>query len=158
GLQVPDEWVRKYPQMDPKARQTRYMAAVTCMDTAIGDVIAELDRQGVRNNTLLIFQSDNGGGGDGDNKTLRGDKTSWWEGGVRVPFIASWPDKLPRGVVTDEFMTALELFPTIVAATGAKAPPKVILDGYNVLPVLQGKTKSPRTEMFWMSRGARNAR
>jgi arylsulfatase A-like enzyme len=81
-----------------------------------------------------------------------------FEGGLRVPFIARWPDRLPAGRVTDEFLTALEVFPTLVAAAGAELPRGTHLDGFDMLPVLQGKTESPRREMFWERRNDRAAR
>jgi arylsulfatase A-like enzyme len=96
--------------------------------------------------------SDNGGSGNGGNAPLKGSKSSMWEGGLRVPFIMRWPGKLPAGKVTDEFLTSLELVPTLLAATGAKAPDGVKLDGFDMLPVLQGEAKSSRSEMFWQRR------
>lgn len=81
-----------------------------------------------------------------------------WEGGLRVPFLARWPAKLPAGIITDEFLTALELVPTILAATGATPPANVKLDGFDMLPVLRGDTPSPRREMFWQRRADKAAR
>src|SRR5205814_1154844 len=81
-----------------------------------------------------------------------------WEGGLRVPFIAWWPGKLPAGQVTDEFLTSMELLPTFAKLAGAKLDPKVKLDGFDFLPVLRGDRKSPRTEMFWQRRGDKAAR
>jgi arylsulfatase A-like enzyme len=81
-----------------------------------------------------------------------------WEGGLRVPFIARWPGHLPAGRVTDEFLTSLELFPTICAATGAMPPAGVKLDGFDMLPVLRGETGSRRKEMFWQRRDDKAAR
>jgi arylsulfatase A-like enzyme len=80
-----------------------------------------------------------------------------WEGGLRVPFLARWPGKLPAGKVTDAFLTALELVPTLLAASGAKAPEGVKLDGFDMLPVLRGEVESPRWEMFWQRRGDKAA-
>ncbi len=158
GVQAPEDYLRLYPKMDPKAKLTSYYAAVTCMDAAIGELLAELKTSGLEQDTLVIFFSDNGGAGNGGNAPLRGQKGTMWEGGLRVPFIAKWPGQIPAGVVTDEFLTSLELFPTILAATGVKAPAKVDLDGFDLLPVLRGERKSSRTEMYWQRRNDRAAR
>jgi arylsulfatase A-like enzyme len=158
GVQAPAEFIAKYPNLDPKAKLTSYYAAVTCMDAAIGELVAALRESGQDRNTLILFQSDNGGSGNGGNAPLRGQKSTMWEGGLRVPFIAWWPGQLPAGVVTDEFLTALELLPTLAAISGARPPAGVKLDGFNMLPVLRGEKKSPRTEMFWERRSQRAAR
>lgn len=158
GVQAPAEYIAKYPQMDPKERLTSYYAAVTCMDAAIGELLDALKKHGLEKNTLVVFMSDNGGSGNGGNAPLKGAKSTMWEGGLRVPFLARWPGQLPAGKVTDEFLTGLELFPTFSAIAGAKPPKDVILDGFNLLPVLQGKEKSPRTEMYWERRSDRAAR
>jgi arylsulfatase A-like enzyme len=81
-----------------------------------------------------------------------------FEGGIRVPCIVRWPRNIPRGQVCDEFLTSLEVFPTVLKATGVALPKGVTLDGFDMLPVLQGKTGSARTEMFWERRGDRAAR
>ncbi|MEM6916438.1 MAG: sulfatase-like hydrolase/transferase, partial [Verrucomicrobiota bacterium] len=126
---------------------------------AIGEVLDFLDDNDLADNTIVIFFSDNGGGGGSDNGPLRGGKASTWEGGVRVPCIVRWPAQIPAGVVSDEFLTSLELLPTLCAATGAPLP-EVELDGFDMLPVLKGEMESPRESMFWerllsQSKGAR---
>ena len=93
-----------------------------------------------------------------DNSPLRGAKGQMFEGGIRVPCIVRWPGKIPAGVTSDEFLTSLEIFPMLCAATGAKPPPGVVLDGFDMLPVLQGEAKSPRKEMFWQRRLDKGAR
>ena len=158
GVQAPEEYIRKYPKMDPKAKLTSYYAAVTCMDEAIGGLLDTLKKHDLEKDTLVVFMSDNGGSGNGGNAPLKGAKSTMWEGGLRVPFIARWPGKLPAGKVTDEFLTALELFPTFTDVAAGKRPQDVILDGFNLLPILQGKVKSPRTEMYWERRSDRAAR
>jgi arylsulfatase A-like enzyme len=158
GVQAPADFIAKYPSMDPKARLTSYYAAVTSMDAAIGEVMKTLRETGQDKNTLVIFHSDNGGSGNGGNAPLRGQKSTMWEGGLRVPFIAWWPGKLPAGVVTDEFLTTLELMPTFAAISGAKPPAGVKLDGFDMLAILRGEKKSPRTEMYWERRSLRAAR
>jgi len=158
GVQVPEKYLKLYPNHDPKNGVTRYLAAVTCMDEAIGGLLDSLRDLGLERDTLVVFMSDNGGSGNGGNAPLKGGKSSMWEGGLRVPFLARWPGRLPANAVTDEFLTSLELFPTLLAAAGAKPPVGVKLDGFDMTAVLQGKAKSPRSEMFWERRNDRAAR
>jgi arylsulfatase A-like enzyme len=160
GVQAPEEYIAKYADADLPANLKRYYAAVTCMDDAIGEIVELIRKQGQENNTLILFQSDNGGSGNGGNAPLKGSKSTLWEGGLRVPFLAHWPGKIPAGRVSDELLTTLELLPTLAAAAGAgaKLPEGVTLDGYNMLPVLSGESPSPRKEMFWEFRGQKAAR
>jgi arylsulfatase A-like enzyme len=158
GVQAPEEWLAKYPGRDPTNGVTRYLAAVTCMDAAIGDLLDLLRNLGLERNTLVMFFSDNGGSGNGGNAPLRAGKGALFEGGLRVPFIARWPGHIPANTQTDELLSTLEVFPTLLAAAGANPPPGLELDGSNMLPVLQGKARSPRSEMFWQMRDAKAAR
>ncbi|MFP6873405.1 MAG: sulfatase-like hydrolase/transferase [Verrucomicrobiales bacterium] len=175
SVQAPEEYKKMYPPVavelvkgmrygkqamvpSKDARRRDYRAALTCMDAAIGDVLDRIDQQGTANNTLVIFLSDNGGGGGADNRPLRGRKGQMWEGGVRVPCIVRWPGTLPAGKTCDEFLTSLEILPTIAAAAGATLPDGVTLDGFDMLPVIKGKLPSPRTTMFWQRRGYKAAR
>lgn len=130
-----------------------YKAAMTCMDDAIGEVLDELEEYDLWENTLVIFFSDNGGGGGADNSPLRGRKSQMFEGGIRVPFIARFPGRIPPASVCDEFLTSLELFPTFIQLTGAQNPAGVKLDGFDMLPVLAGQKSSQRSRMFWKRRG-----
>lgn len=158
GVQAPEKYTALYRGRVATEKLARYYGAVTCMDDAIGEILAQLEQQGQRARTLIVFLSDNGGAGNGGNAPLRGQKSTMWEGGLRVPFIVSWPGKLPAGQVTDEFLTSLELWPTLAAVSGAATPPGLHLDGFDLLPVLRGETKSSRTEMFWKRRGDHAAR
>jgi len=158
GVQVPEKYAAMYRGKVEDERLARYCGAVTCMDEAIGALMEAVEKAGQRDNTIFLFMSDNGGSGNGGNAPLKGSKSTMWEGGLRVPFIMRWPGKVPAGKVTDEFLTSLELVPTLLAATGAKAPEGVKLDGFDMLPVLQGEAKSSRSEMFWQRRGDKAAR
>jgi arylsulfatase A-like enzyme len=158
GVQAPDEYVAKYRDTMLPENLKRYYGAVTCMDDAIGEVLALIRQRGEEQNTLVLFQSDNGGSGNGGNAPLHGSKSTLWEGGLRVPFIARWPGKIPAGRVSDEFLATLELLPTLAGAAGAELPRNVVFDGYNMLPTLAGSAASPRQEMFWEFRGQKAAR
>ena len=160
SYQAPKEFIDMYPEAkDSRAvNRTKYMAMVTSMDAAIGELLDTLRELGLERDTLVIFFSDNGGAGMSDNKPLRGQKGEMWEGGIRVPFIARWPGKIPAGKTTDEFLTSLEIFPTFISVAKAKSPNGVVLDGFNMLPVLAGKETSQRKEMFWERRQFKAAR
>lgn len=158
GVQAPEKYVAMYRGKVKDERLAKYYGAVTCMDAAIGDIIAHLKQNRRDDNTVLMFLSDNGGSGNGGNAPLKAGKSTMWEGGLRVPFIAWWPGHVPAGKVTDEFLTSLELLPTLAAVAGTTLPPDVKLDGFDLMPVLRGERKSPRAEMFWQRRGDKAAR
>ncbi len=158
GVQAPEKFVAPYRAAGVPEKLARYYGAVTCMDEAIGEILATLGELNLEKDTLVIFFSDNGGAGNGGNAPLKGAKSTMWEGGLRVPFIARWPGHFPAGRVIGDFLTSLEIFPTLLAATGAEAPRGVKLDGFDMLPILSGEMKSPRTEMFWQRRSDKAAR
>jgi arylsulfatase A len=169
GAQAPDEYKAMYPHLKEgtstgkrygkpaevatrEARRLRYLASVTAMDKAIGEVLAKLDQYGLTDDTLVIFFSDNGGGGGADNSPLRGGKSKMFEGGIRVPCIVRFPGRIPAGTVCEEFLTSLEIFPTVLRVASVSPPSDVKLDGFDMLPVLAGQKPSQRTEMFWQRR------
>ena len=177
GAQAPDRFKAMYPKLQEQAgteQRTRYgkthtvpnravrrlefVGSVTAMDAAIGRLLDLLDEYGIADNTIVIFLSDNGGGGSADNAPLRGRKGQMFEGGIRVPCIVKWPGKIPAGATSDEFLTSLEILPTLCAATAAAPPKGVALDGFDMLPVLQGRRASPRAEMFWQRKLDKAAR
>jgi arylsulfatase A-like enzyme len=157
GVQAPKEYVAMYPESLPAKRRT-YLGSITCMDTAIGEILTELDKLKLAENTLIIFTSDNGGTSKQANGPLRGHKNQLFEGGLRVPCVAHWPGRLPAGAVNRDLLTTLELFPTLLAAASAPASAGVTLDGYNMLDVLGGRGVSPRQEMYWQHQLDRAAR
>ncbi|MCP5110027.1 MAG: sulfatase-like hydrolase/transferase [bacterium] len=158
--QAPGKYLNMYRQGDGKDadRRRKYAASVTAMDDSIGRILDEVERHGLTDETIVVFVSDNGGGGGSDNSPLRGRQSWLFEGGVRVPFMMKWPRRLPMGKVTGEFLTALEIFPTLVAAAGADLPEDVVLDGFDMAGVLAGEKSSKRDEMFWDFRQERAAR
>jgi arylsulfatase A-like enzyme len=165
GVQAPLEYIRAhYGDYNPKeantrrAKRMRYMAAVTYMDEAIGQMMDLLERHGLEDNTIVIFFSDNGGGGGADNTPLRGGKSRMFEGGLRVPCIVRWPGVVPEGSVCNEFLNSMDILPMLCNAAGIRTPKGVKLDGFDMTPVLAGKQKSPRKEMFWQRRGDKAAR
>ena len=159
-VQAPGRFLDLYPAADrlDGERRHKFMAAVTCMDASIGRILDRIDELGLRSDTIVIFVSDNGAGGGGDSGPLRGRKGQMFEGGVRVPFLMRWPGSIMPGTVSDEFLTALEVFPTLVEAAGARVPEGIVLDGFDMLPVIQGRRRSKRGSMFWERQGEFGAR
>ncbi|WP_395732013.1 sulfatase [Prosthecobacter sp.] len=159
-LQAPQKWLDKYSQITDKSRQT-YAAMVSAMDEAIGAVLTQLDTTKQRDNTLICFVSDNGGPNlqakSGSNFTsnapLRGAKGMVYEGGMRVPFLVSWPAKIKPGKY-EQPVIALDFLPTsLAAADSADLTPKN-LDGVNLLPFLSGeKSTAPHDTLFWRTGG-----
>jgi arylsulfatase A-like enzyme len=160
--------IKKYSPTSPYAGQSRrktraarvqeYRGCVTAMDKSIGSVLDFLDEKKLSENTIVIFFSDNGGSGGADNRPLRGKKGDTWEGGIRVPCLVRWPGVIPAGTVTHEFLTSLEVVPTLASACGFSVPQATTLDGFDMLPVLQGQANSPRQSMYWKRRDSLGAR
>jgi len=148
-LQADEARLKKYASItDPKRRT--YAAMMSAMDGAIGTVTSRLRDSGLDKNTLVFFFSDNGGPtmpgttlNGSSNKPLRGSKRTTLEGGVRVPFLATWPGVIPAGAVYDPPVIQLDILPTALAAAGVAQPPDSMLDGVNLLPHLQGKQATP---------------
>lgn len=115
-------------------RQT-YQAMATSMDEAIGRILQAIDEQGVSENTLVLFFSDNGGVEryGGRNTPLRGQKHTTWEGGVRVPAIARWPARFTGGRGVDEPLAYVDVMPTLRRVAGLPGEPERPLDGVDVL-------------------------
>jgi len=147
--QAPESFVAPYRALGLDEPLARYYGAVTCMDATIGELLAQIERQGKAENTLVVFMSDNGGSGNGGNPPLHAGKSTMWEGGLRSPLLVWWPKQLPANRVTDEFLTSLEWFPTLARIAGVEPEAGVILDGFDMWPVLRGEQPSPRREMFW---------
>ncbi|WP_417376428.1 sulfatase-like hydrolase/transferase [Gimesia maris] len=139
-------------------RRLEYVASITCMDDAIGEVLGLLDEYQIADNTIVVFFSDNGGSGGADNSPLKGKKGMMFEGGIRVPCLVRYPAKIKPGTVNDELLTSLELVPTFLKEAAIPLPENVVIDGYDMLPVLMGKTTSPRNEMYWQRREDKAAR
>ncbi|NLK42207.1 MAG: arylsulfatase [Planctomycetes bacterium] len=135
-------------------RQT-YAAMTAAMDRQIGNILNAIDRKGFRENTLIIFHSDNGGTPKhgGSNTPLRGNKFTTWEGGVRVAAMMRWPAQLKGGRRVDHVMGYIDMWPTLAAAVGYAGPHPKKLDGINMLPVLKGE-KQPSDRYFQLGQGS----
>jgi arylsulfatase A-like enzyme len=106
----------------------------------------------------VLFTSDNGGDGAAFNGPLRGAKGQLFEGGVRVPLIARWPGRFPKGAARADFCASVDLLPTFLSIAGASPPAGVKLDGNDISRVLEGSAASPRKEFFWQYREEKAAR
>ena len=135
-----------------------YAAMITHMDRGIGKILERLEGLGLRDNTLVIFTSDNGptydrlGGSDSEYfnsaRGLRGLKGSTYEGGIRVPFIASWPGRIPAGATTDHLAAAWDVFPTLCEAAQLGVPEG--LDGISLWPLLRGGSPGHASRyLYW---------
>ena len=161
--QAPKEYVDRYSHIADPTRRI-YAGMVTCLDDEIGRVVAALDQQGLRNNTLIIFHSDNGGTTNPmfagqmtdlsktklpcDNGPYRDGKGTLFEGGCRVAAFANWPGKITPQPV-DGAIHAVDLYPTLAALAGASTAKCKPLDGLNVWPTIAEGKPSPRTEVIY---------
>lgn len=138
----------------PDHTERVYAAMVVALDRAIGRVMQALRDNNVDGNTLVIFTNDNGGawyvGLPDINAPYRGWKATFFEGGIRTPFFARWPGRLPAGARIDGPVSHIDIFATAAAAAGASAPDN--LDGVNLLPYLRGEARTvPHQQLFWRS-------
>jgi arylsulfatase A-like enzyme len=167
-LREEERWVKPYEATIANKDRRLYAAAVTHMDDAVGRVLDALDACGVRERTVVVFLSDNGGARElpadayggyyggyerlGDNRPLRGWKSQLYEGGIRVPAFVHWKGTFrPRreeGVVS-----VLDLFPTLARLAAAPLPKGTALDGKDVGPLLEGREKAEPRTLFWITSG-----
>lgn len=161
--QAPAEYLDQYQNItDPNRRA--YAAMTTVMDDQIGQVLEALDRRGMRDNTLIVFQSDNGGprsakvtgevdtsGGmiPADNGPYRDGKASLYEGGTRVVALANWPGRIQPGSVVNQPMHIVDWYPTLTSLAGATSDPSKPLDGLNLWPALTGGQIPQRDEIVY---------
>ncbi len=118
---------------------------------SVGQILHTLRDLGIAERTLVVFTSDNGGARGCVNKPLRGGKGSQFEGGMREPTLAWWPETVPAGATCDEVVTAMDLLPTFAELAGASLPEDRILDGKSVAPLLRGEpgAKSPHEAFYY---------
>ncbi|WP_146507782.1 sulfatase family protein [Thalassoglobus neptunius] len=158
-MQGTERWREVY--QDLPAPRRMYAEFVSTMDEKVGEVIDFLDQQGLRENTIVILQSDHGhsteeraffGGGNAGN--LRGAKGCLFEGGVRVPSFISWPEKIPQGEVRDQMAFGCDWYPTILELCDVE-PVDHHLDGKSIADVVLENGPSPHQELFWELGGGR---
>ncbi|MFT3948501.1 MAG: sulfatase-like hydrolase/transferase [Agriterribacter sp.] len=160
-LQGEKKWLDYYKDLPSPRRM--YAAFISTMDEKIGLLLKKLDDLGLTDNTIIVFQSDQGFsreertfGGGGSAGNLRGSKFSLFEGGVRVPAIISWKGHLPKNEVRNQFAANIDWFPTLADYCNISLPQRK-LDGKSLKPVIASATaSSPHPEFYWQSQGAKD--
>ncbi|WP_165246051.1 sulfatase-like hydrolase/transferase [Paludisphaera soli] len=163
-IAAPPDEVAKHVGKLPEPREgqdlsAHYAGMVTRLDANVGRVLDRLDVLGLREDTLIVFTSDNGATFESGNlgvsalldgnRPFRGQKRTLWEGGIRVPGVASWPGRLPAGTVSSVPISLIDLLPTFAAAAGATVDPSWNIDGANLLPSWQGHESLKARKLFW---------
>ncbi len=150
-MQAPAEEIAKFAHVADEKRRI-YSAMVSVVDRGVGELLDQLDKLGLTDNTLVFFLSDNGGPTNDNasrNTPLRGQKSDPWEGGFRVPMAARWPGVIPSGTKFTEPVSALDIMATIAAANGIKEDPARPLDGVNLVPFVRGeKSGAPHERIY----------
>lgn len=134
-----------------------YAAMLRAVDRSVGRIMDKLEEEGLADNTIIVFSSDNGGAGyigiPEVNAPYRGWKITLFEGGIRVPLFMKWPAAIQPGTVIDEPVAHIDVMPTLAAATGAALPAGVEIDGKNLMPLATGTGGISRANdaLFWSS-------
>jgi arylsulfatase A-like enzyme len=155
-MHATEDRLKKFDAIEDKQRHT-YAAMTLGLEEACGKVMEKLRAEKLEENTLIFFFSDNGGPtmkgttiNGSSNAPLRGSKRTTLEGGVRVPFVASWKGRLPAGKTYDHPIIQLDILPTALAAANVEVKPEWKLDGVNLLPYLEGKNSGrPHDTLYW---------
>lgn len=149
-FQVPDRPEQVLTE-ENKYHGTRrdYVAMLERIDQGIGQMLEALERQGVAEDTLFIFSSDNGGERLSNNAPLFSHKMTLWEGGIRVPCLMRWPARLPKGKVVRQPAITMDLTATILAAASAQPSKDRKLDGIDLLPILTGQQPEVERTFHW---------
>ena len=156
NFQVPHKPLERAPEPHWRAtareglseNQHRIRSMIACMDSQVGRIQDALQQNGQAENTIVIFTSDNGGLDDlSNNGGYRGGKFSLFEGGIRVPFIARWPEHIPAGTVSEAPLHSNDILPTL-CEVGDISPP-VDIDGTSMLSVLKGSSTQPGRPLFF---------
>ncbi len=148
-LQAPQDYVDKYAHIeDPNLRV--YYAMIEVLDVAIGNILKAIDDEGIRDNTIVMFFSDNGPTrAVGSTGGFRGGKARLYEGGTRMPAVIRWPGKIPAGVKSEQPMVVYDLFPTLVEAVDIPTNLNTPFDGESLWDALQtGKARTRKTDMI----------
>lgn len=159
-LEAPAELVYKYRNRYPNdGLFAIYAAMVEAMDSGIGRIMHAIDSAGIRDNTLVVFTSDNGPSAEPRTYglpgarisagPLRDHKYSVHEGGIRVPFIARWPSRIPSGVVRDEPAILMDLMPTFLEAAGVPHPLNYEMHGRSILSLLMDRSFDEERTLHW---------
>lgn len=168
-FQVPRDYYEQFAHVEDHNKRV-YYGMIAALDDAIGQLLSALEANGLKENTIIIFASDNGGAtytGATDNGPLRAGKFSQFEGGINIPMIISWPGKVPAGHRYTPQVSLLDVVPTVLEGTGIHSMakthrdgenPVTFMDGKNLLPYLDGinhiphldnPVKGPHEYLYW---------
>ncbi len=148
---VKEALAKENGSIDYKNRDRIYPQTISEIDWSVGQILDALKINGLEENTFVIFTSDNGPV-IGSAAPLKGKKGSTFEGGMRMPTVVRYPNKIPKGSVNNELLTAMDLFPTFAKLAGTEIPKDRVIDGKDIFSVLQGKSKSPHDVFFYYSK------
>lgn len=150
---APDSLVRKYLDLgypEEGVNHAKYLASIEHFDNSIGRIMNKLQETGLDKNTIVVFTSDNGGVDTYfDNAPLRYGKGSPYEGGIRVPFIVRWPQKITEGKIINTPIHAIDFYPTLVEMAGGDPAQYDFLDGLSLMPELTESGKLDRETLCW---------
>jgi arylsulfatase A-like enzyme len=162
-MHAPKKYLDRFKTLEPERRM--YAAMLAAADDAIGAMVAELERTGQRENTVVFLLGDNGAttekraglGQDiataGKNTPFRGFKFSAFDGGMHVPGVVNWPGHVPSGKKLDQIVMTADVLPTICGLSGAPIPNDRTIDGHDIWPVIAGGAESPHEFVAWSSGG-----
>ncbi|TVS17600.1 MAG: arylsulfatase [Planctomycetaceae bacterium] len=172
-LNEPPKWIAPYEQTIDDVWRRHFAAAITHLDDGVGQIVRALERTGLRDKTLIVFSSDNGGQQNwsapeteyngryaahttlGNNQPLRGWKGDLYEGGIRVPAFVNWPGHIPAGHVFETPMHVVDWLPTLIRAAGGDLPPGESVEGVDLWTMLLGQSSTlPDRAMYWKTRAA----
>jgi hypothetical protein len=136
------------PKVTDETKRT-YAAMVQALDKNVAAILGELDQFGLRDNTIVVFTSDNGATKDGSNLPFKGGKHTIYEGGTHLPTVIHWPKGKVAGRTWDGLCGALDMFPTLMAMAEARMPETRPLEGKNIWPALRDNTASPVESYYW---------
>jgi arylsulfatase A-like enzyme len=148
-LQAKDTDLQAVDAKVTDATKRTYAAMVMAMDKNVAAILAELEKLGLRDNTIVVFTSDNGATKDGSNLPFRGGKHTILEGGTHLPTVIYWPDGKVVSGAWDGLCGALDMFPTLMAMADLKMPDTRPLDGKNIWPALRNGGASPVESYYW---------
>jgi arylsulfatase A-like enzyme len=160
-MQAPRRYVERFAHV-ANPDQRVYFAMIAALDDAVGDILRALDANGLADDTIVAFLSDNGAAsytGIIDNAPLKGGKLTNFEGGLNVPFVMRWPGHVPAQTTYERPVSTLDVFMTIAQATGIALPTDRPYDGVDLLPYVRGVTQTdPHDALFWRAHGHRAVR
>jgi uncharacterized sulfatase len=143
----------KHSHMENHTLQV-YAGMIEALDRSIGKIVSALEKNGLTENTLIIFSSDNGGAGyiglDDINKPYRGWKLTHFEGGMHIPFFAKWPAKIKKDMKYNKRIHHTDIFSTILGAANIEPPKEITIDGVNLIPFLTNEKRGePHETLYW---------